>query len=253
MPIANESFRDEAAPSVAVLDSPTRLVGNRTLVLVRSHEAASEASRRLQRQLNVVVAILGIIAAAPVMLLVALAIKLTSPGPVFYSQLRVGLDRRRGNPRSNWRRQVDYGGKLFRIYKFRTMRVQQGPSQQVWAAKDDPRVTPIGRFLRQYRLDELPQLFNVLKGDMNIVGPRPEQPNIFVQLRAQIDGYADRQRVLPGITGWAQVNQAYDCSVEDVRNKLKFDLEYTERQSLQEDLRIMMRTLPVMLFRQGGW
>jgi len=107
--------------------------------------------------------------------------------------------------------------------------------------------------LRKLRLDELPQLFNVLKGDMNIVGPRPEQPTIFVYLREQIEGYQRRQRVRPGITGWAQINQGYDTSVDDVRRKVRYDLEYIRRQSALEDLRIMARTLPVMLLRRGAW
>jgi lipopolysaccharide/colanic/teichoic acid biosynthesis glycosyltransferase len=114
-------------------------------------------------------------------------------------------------------------------------------------------VTPVGRVLRKYRLDELPQLFNVLKGDMNIVGPRPEQPEIFMKLRDEVERYGDRQRVLPGITGLAQINLHYDMSVDDVRKKVKFDLEYAARQSALEDLRTMVRTVPVVLFRRGGW
>ena len=118
---------------------------------------------------------------------------------------------------------------------------------------DDHRVTQVGRVLRRFRLDELPQLINVLKGDMNIVGPRPEQPAIFVYLREQIEGYQRRQRVRPGITGWAQVNQGYDTSIDDVRRKVRYDLEYIRRQSPFEDLKIMAHTLPVMAFRQSGW
>lgn len=219
---------------------------------------ASSQSRRRDswglRALNVAIAALGLILAAPLMLLIALLIKLTSPGPVIYTQLRVGLDRRNGSsayPGS--RRRVDHGGRLFRIYKFRTMRVDADNNAEVWATPNDSRVTPIGRILRQYRLDELPQLFNVLIGDMNIVGPRPEQPAIFQQLRTQIEGYAQRQRVRPGITGWAQVNQHYDRSIEDVKRKVQLDLEYIEKRSVLHDLKIMLRTLPVMIFRQGAW
>jgi lipopolysaccharide/colanic/teichoic acid biosynthesis glycosyltransferase len=106
--------------------------------------------------------------------------------------------------------------------------------------------------LRQYRIDELPQLLNVIRGDMNIVGPRPERPTIFADLRTRITDYQHRQRTRPGITGWAQVNNAYDASVDDVRAKVRYDLEYLERQSLAEDVRIMLRTVPVMLFRRGG-
>jgi lipopolysaccharide/colanic/teichoic acid biosynthesis glycosyltransferase len=156
-------------------------------------------------------------------------------------------------------READCGGQPFTIYKFRTMRVNDGErnraalADQVWATPDDPRVTRLGRVLRLYRLDELPQLVNVLFGDMNIVGPRPEQPVIFARLRDEIPDYQQRQCVRPGITGWAQINLHYDSSVEDVRRKLSFDLEYINRHSLTEDLRIMMRTLPVVAGRFGGW
>jgi len=152
------------------------------------------------------------------------------------------------------RRAADAGGIVFTIYKFRTMRNDaEHRSGAVWATSNDPRVTSIGRVLRQYRIDELPQLFNVIRGDMNIVGPRPERPTIFADLRSQIAEYQHRQRARPGITGWAQVNKAYDESIEDVRTKVRYDLEYLERQSMAEDLRIMLRTVPVMLFRRGGW
>ncbi|MEX1181756.1 MAG: sugar transferase [Gemmatimonadota bacterium] len=209
-------------------------------------------SRRLRRVLNVAVAAVGIILTVPIMLLIAMLVRLTSPGPVLYRQQRVGLDRRRGT-RGHWRRRVDYGGKLFTIYKFRTMRVEpEGQAQQVWASRSDPRITPIGNVLRKYRLDELPQLFNVLRGDMNVVGPRPEQPKIFLQLREQVERYHERQRVLPGITGWAQVNQSYDQNIEDVRRKVRLDLEYAERESPVQDLMIMVRTVPVMLFKVGS-
>jgi len=126
-------------------------------------------------------------------------------------------------------------------------------SGAVWAQQSDPRVTPIGRLLRQYRLDELPQLFNVLQGDMNIVGPRPERPTIFAELREHIAEYPLRQRAKPGITGLAQINHHYDRSLEDVRTKVHYDLEYIRRQSVMEDVRIMLKTLPVIFRRQGGW
>ncbi len=222
----------------------------RPAVVVRAR-TRSRAGHRARRVLNVIVASVGLILAAPAMLIVALLVKLTSPGPVLYKQPRVGLDRR-SDSGGNWRRRVDYGGKLFTIYKFRTMYVRQSESQ-VWAKPGDPRITPIGAFLRRYRLDELPQLFNVLRGDMNVVGPRPEQPEIFLQLRDKIERYPERQRVLPGITGWAQINQHYDQNIEDVKRKVQLDLEYTSKLSAAGDLRIMLRTVPVMLFRKGGW
>ena len=132
------------------------------------------------------------------------------------------------------------------------MFVQQR-SEQVWASPDDPRVTSVGRVLRKYRLDELPQLINVLLGDMNIVGPRPEQPKIVVDLQQQINAYNMRHKVRPGITGWAQINHHYDRSIEDVRRKVSLDLEYIRRRSLSEDLKIMLRTVPVVVLRKGGW
>jgi len=207
-----------------------------------------------RRGLNVAVAGLGLVVTAPLMLLIGGLVKLTSRGPVFYRQTRVGLNRRAPeNDGGNHRRSVDLGGKPFTIYKFRTMRAGDAESErQVWAAQDDPRVTRLGRVLRQFRLDELPQLVNVLKGDMNVVGPRPEQPEIFANLRTQVHQYSERQRVRPGITGWAQINHHYDESVEDVRRKVAFDLDYIARQSLAEDLKIMLLTPPAMVLRKGA-
>ena len=207
------------------------------------------------RILNFVIALAALIILSPVLLIIAVLVFVSSRGPVFYTQTRVGMDRREPlDPNKNHRRQLDIGGQPFTIYKFRTMRVdaEQG-SGAVWAQPRDPRVTIIGRFLRQYRLDELPQLLNVLKGEMNIVGPRPERPTIFAELREHIAEYPLRQRAKPGITGLAQINHHYDHSLEDVRTKVQYDLEYIRRKSVFEDLRIMLRTLPVILLRRGGW
>ena len=137
------------------------------------------------------------------------------------------------------------------MYKFRTMYC--GASDpQVWAKPHDPRITPLGRVLRAYRLDELPQLFNVLLGDMNVVGPRPEQPRIFSRLADQFGAYRMRQRVLPGITGMAQVQLPYDQTMDDVRRKVDKDLEYIERRSLWTDLKIMATTVKVLIFKRGS-
>lgn len=208
-----------------------------------------------RRVLNVLAAAVGLVLTLPLMLLIAALIKLISPGPVLFIQARVGLDRRAlSRAGGNTRRRLDQGGVPFNMYKFRTMYVaSEADDRQVWARPDDERVTPFGRVLRRFRLDELPQLFNVLRGDMNLVGPRPEQPAIFVDLREQIEGYQRRQRVRPGITGWAQVNLSYDRSVDDVRRKLAYDLEYIRNQSAFEDLRIMLRTPAVMLNGRGAW
>jgi lipopolysaccharide/colanic/teichoic acid biosynthesis glycosyltransferase len=199
----------------------------------------------------VVVAAIGIVLTAPLMLVIALLVRLSSPGPVIYTQPRVGVDRRQGRAgRHDSRRREDKGGRIFTIYKFRTMRPEPA-ADQVWASKDDPRITRIGRFLRASRLDELPQLFNVLRGDMNVVGPRPEQPAIFQDLAGEVAQYRARQQVLPGITGWAQVNAGYDQSLDDVKTKVALDLEYLQRRSFTHDLLIMMRTVPVMVLRKG--
>ncbi|MFH1833660.1 MAG: sugar transferase [bacterium] len=202
-----------------------------------------------RRFLNVLVAVVAIVTLAPLMLLIAVLVGLSSRGPVIYRQSRIGLDRRRRHsPGSeSGRRRLDRGGRVFMIYKFRTM-VEDPSTGQVWATRDDPRVTKIGRILRAARLDELPQLFNVLMGDMNIVGPRPEQPEIFARLQDILPSFRKRQRVLPGITGLAQVTAGYDRSLEDVRRKIKFDLEYIRRRSPLKDLTIMARTIPVMVF-----
>jgi lipopolysaccharide/colanic/teichoic acid biosynthesis glycosyltransferase len=204
---------------------------------------------------NILLALAGLILLFPLFVLIALLVWLTSPGPVLYSQTRIGLDRRMPfDPSQNHRRERDLGGCPFTIYKFRTMRVgAENETGAVWSQPRDPRVTPIGRLLRQYRLDELPQLLNVLKGEMNMVGPRPERPTIFAELREHIAEYPLRQRAKPGITGLAQINHHYDRSLDDVRTKVHYDLEYIRRQSVTEDLRIMLKTVPVILRRRGGW
>ena len=228
---------------------------SRELRLLRGGEhvlpAAVEGSRRA---LNVVVAAILVVVSFPLWVLIAIAIKLTSRGPVIYTQTRIGLDARDTGARSDDpRRRRDLGGRLFKIYKFRTMHVDaERDTGAVWAAPDDGRTTPVGRFLRLYRLDELPQLINVLRGEMNVVGPRPERPTIFDTLRQEIPDYRLRQRARPGITGHAQVNLTYDSSIDDVRRKIHFDLEYIRRQSFWTDVKIMAQTLPVMLFRRGS-
>ena len=211
-------------------------------------------SELVTRLTNLAIASLSLLIVTPIIVLIALLVKLTSRGPVLYSQTRVGVDRRWSRRRSEDGRRVrDQGGMPFEMYKFRSMRVDaEADGHAVWAQEQDPRVTAVGGFLRKTRLDELPQLFNVIRGDMNIVGPRPERPTIFAELRASIPEYPIRQRVKPGITGWAQINQAYDTCIDDVRNKVRLDLEYLQRQSLGLDLRIMSLTIPVMLLRRGG-
>ncbi len=284
------------------------------------------------RALNVAIAAGLLVLLSPLLLLIMVAVKLTSSGPVFYKQVRVGLDRRRyrslapferraasdratSRPEANGRRvhvtsvpverrsgndrrtatadrrvaqipvayerrsgrdrrqemaaiidrrkrvanarhdrrQWNLCGRMFTMYKFRTMRIDaESGTGPVWARQGDPRVTSVGRLLRACRLDELPQLYNVLKGDMNIVGPRPERPTIVVDLVNAITEYPIRQRTLPGITGLAQITQAPDGTVDDVRVKVRYDLEYLRRRSVLEDLRIMARTPAVMFLRRTG-
>ena len=239
------------------LEVPIRTVASADLVLRLSTADdvfPRERSELLSRTVNVAIAGLALVVLAPIMAVIALAIMLTSSGPVIYKQSRVGLDRRYRRKRTDDRRSYDHGGKLFQMYKFRSMRMDaEHDGLAVWASQNDPRVTAVGAVLRKTRLDELPQLINVIKGDMNIVGPRPERPSIFAKLRQDIPHYPVRQRVKPGITGWAQVNQPYDSCVDDVRRKVHYDLEYLKKQCMLEDLRIMSMTLPVMLFRRGGW
>ncbi|MFH1679124.1 MAG: sugar transferase [Candidatus Eisenbacteria bacterium] len=206
-------------------------------------------------------AFLLLLVLSPVILAVAVAIRLTSPGPVIYRQVRIGMNRRlssRGGDRIGDyydvydRRTLDLPGKPFIIYKFRTMvdRAEDGIGP-MWAQRDDPRVTLLGRALRRLRLDELPQLYNVLKGDMSLVGPRPERPTFVRDLIRELPEYALRLRVKPGITGLAQVNQAYDTCISDVRAKVRYDLDYVRRMSPWYDLRILCRTVGVVLSMRG--
>jgi lipopolysaccharide/colanic/teichoic acid biosynthesis glycosyltransferase len=253
MPMGSQHrYRTYRAPSPLTSAGYQVIFPRHSAVVARpGRMAQAPSSDRARRLLNVMVAIAALVITLPLMLVIAIAIRLTSPGPVFFRQTRVGVDRRSAVG-GNWRRQVDYGGRLFTMYKFRTMYVQS-EAAEIWARRDDDRITPVGRVLRKYRLDELPQFINVLIGDMNIVGPRPEQPQLFMSLRDQVERYQERQRVLPGITGWAQINQQYDQDIEDVRNKVRYDLEYAARSSAMEDLRIMLLTVPVMVRGQGGW
>lgn len=171
----------------------------------------------------------------PFMLLTAIAVRLESPGPILYHQLRVGLN-----------------GKPFRIYKFRSMRqdAEQG-GKAVWAQKNDARITRVGAFIRNTRLDELPQLYNVLMGSMSFVGPRPERPEFVSDLARQIPFYDARHKVKPGLMGWAQLKYPYGASVEDARNKLQYDLYYTKNHSFLMDLLIMIQTVEIVLLGKG--
>jgi lipopolysaccharide/colanic/teichoic acid biosynthesis glycosyltransferase len=214
-----------------------------------------ERNEKASRVLNFVLAALALLVSTPVLLLVAIVVKVTSRGPILYAQTRVGLDRRwRSTLALHERRLEDLGGQVFTIYKFRTMRVDaERGSGAVWAQENDPRVTKLGKYLRIIRVDELPQLWNVLLGDMNLVGPRPERPSIVSRLREDIPEYQCRHRVKPGITGLAQIHQKYDACIDDVRSKVSWDLRYIREQGILVDLAIMARTVPSVLLRYRGW
>ncbi|GEM_PF-1019851 len=233
-------FRDSSGPGGSTTREEARTSPSEP-GLSRSHDA-------LLRTINVLVALLCLVVLSPVILVVAVAIKLDSRGPILYRQLRIGLDRRRRDQSTaSSRRTGDLGGRPFVMYKFRTMHVNaESGTGPVWASQNDGRTTRVGRFLRRHRLDEIPQFWNVIKGDMSVVGPRPERPGFVQILRDEIDGYSLRHRVPPGITGWAQVNRTPDQSVEDVRRKLEYDLEYMRRRSVWFDLRVMLRTVVVV-------
>ena len=190
----------------------------------------------IKRLFDVLAAAAGLLLGAPLMLLVAVAVKYTSDGPILYHQTRVGQH-----------------GRHFVVHKFRSMRVDaEAGTGAVWASKIDSRVTPIGRFLRKTRLDEMPQLWNVLVGEMSLVGPRPERPEFVASLTKQIPFYGERHVVKPGVTGWAQVSYAYGVSVEDALEKLQYDLYYAKNLTLPFDLLIVLQTVKTVLLRRGA-
>lgn len=197
----------------------------------------SRLQRRLKYGGELLLALLMLLVLAPIMFVVALAVRLTSPGSALYSQERVGER-----------------GRTFRLLKFRTMRIDaESASGPVWASGDgDPRITYVGRFLRKTRLDELPQLVNVVRGEMSFVGPRPERPHFVAELRKVIPFYDERHSVRPGITGWAQVKSGYGSSIEDAQLKLEFDLFYIKHASFSVDVGILLDTLKVVVVGRGA-
>lgn len=189
--------------------------------------------KKVKRAFDIIVSLLGLVFLGPVMLAGMLATRLTSRGPIFYHQIRAG---RFGRP--------------FKVIKLRTMSVDAEKNGAVWAATNDARVTPVGGFLRKYRIDEIPQIINVLRGEMSFVGPRPERPEFVQMLSKQIPYFGERLMVQPGITGWAQVSYPYGASVEDAKRKLEYDLYYTKQMSLFLDLFILLDTVRIIL--SGG-
>jgi sugar transferase (PEP-CTERM system associated) len=190
----------------------------------------------VRRAVSIVISLTGLVLALPLFPLIMLAIRLDSKGPVFYTQTRVGK-----------------AGRIFKVVKFRTMRLDaEAASGPQWAGDNDPRVTRVGRFLRSSRLDEIPQLWCVLKGDMAFVGPRPERPEFIEWLSKEIPYYGVRHMVRPGLTGWAQVKYKYGSTVEDSREKLQYDLFYIKNASIGLDLLIMFLTVKTVLLRRGA-
>jgi sugar transferase (PEP-CTERM system associated) len=196
---------------------------------------AARGTRTVKRALDILMAVIGLVLAAPLMVLTALAVRLDSRGPIFYRQERVGER-----------------GRTFTLYKFRSMRTDAENGTPVWARGNDDRVTRVGRFIRLTRLDELPQLWNVLRGEMSFVGPRPERPYFVDQLTAVIPYYAERHSVKPGVTGWAQVKYRYGSSIEDAIEKLRYDLYYIKHLSIAFDLTIVFDTVKVILSGKGA-
>ncbi|MCY1014403.1 polyisoprenyl-phosphate hexose-1-phosphate transferase ExoE [Pyxidicoccus sp. MSG2] len=195
----------------------------------------SPLRRSLKRGFDILVASLLLLAASPFLLIVAVAIKLDSKGPIFYQQERTGL-----------------AGSTFHLWKFRSMRTDAEKDGAVWARANDDRVTRVGRFIRRTRIDEIPQVFNVLMGEMSFVGPRPERPVFVEQLKQEIPFYGLREAVKPGLTGWAQIRYPYGASVEDARNKLEFDLYYVKNGSLFLDVGIIFHTVRHVLLGRGA-
>lgn len=200
-------------------------------------ELMPEWEKKLKRVFDILVSLLILVITSPILIITSIAIKLDSKGPVFFKQERMGQN-----------------GKVFNILKFRSMindaEKYTGP---VWSQKDDPRVTRVGKIVRKMRIDEIPQMYNVLKGEMSLVGPRPERPYFVEKLSQEIPYYKRRLKVRPGITGWAQVKHKYDESIEDVKVKLRYDLFYIENMSIRMDFKIMLRTILVVLFGKGHY
>jgi len=189
-----------------------------------------------KRVVDVLFSTVGLLIGFPLMVLVGIAVKLTSAGPLLYHQTRVGLH-----------------GREFRVHKFRTMRVDaESSTGPVWSTANDPRVTPVGNFLRRTRLDEMPQLWNVLTGEMSFVGPRPERPEFVQQLTNEIPFYGQRHVVKPGLTGWAQVRYTYGATVEDAVQKLQYDLYYIKNMAIALDVVIVVETIKTVIMRKGA-
>jgi len=215
---------------------PVRSIGDQWLLFAEGfYLLHKEYIQKLKRLVDLVASGLILFLTAPIIGLTALAIKIDSPGPIFYSQKRVGK-----------------GQKAFPIYKFRSMRHDAEAGGAQWAREKDPRITRIGKLLRLTHVDEIPQIWNIFKGDMSLVGPRPERPEFVEILDKEIPYYFVRHSVKPGMTGWAQVNYRYGASIEDTKIKLEYDLYYVKNMSIFLDFKILLRTVGVVLLGDGA-
>ncbi|MCP4545688.1 MAG: sugar transferase [bacterium] len=265
-----ESFRSKDRPQLSTVINPDSDPSLKWLSRhgyrgnIVNERQYSRFTRLMIRFFDIIFSSLAILALSPVFLIVALMIRIESPGPVLYTQKRTGLNLRTGDRRGgsnisafserrkNDRRQAEAHGRPFKIYKFRSMVSDAEKNGIQLAKKDDARITRIGAFIRRTRIDEIPQFFNVLMGNMSIVGPRPERPEIITYLEEQIPGYTDRLGVKPGITGLAQIRNGYDTDLEHIRRKITLDKYYIQKCSLLNDLKIIVRTVRVVIKGEGA-
>ncbi|HOX26341.1 MAG TPA: sugar transferase [Candidatus Krumholzibacteria bacterium] len=259
MAVETETLRADAGAASAVIaataDGVAQRIAAGSAVSDLIETLPSPAYDTVKRVFDIVASVIGLVIFGSVLPLLALAIKLDSPGSVFYAQERVGMNRRRrrhGVTNGGERRKVLQPGRPFRIFKLRTMCNNAEAGGPQWAKQGDKRVTRVGRFLRKTRLDELPQLWNVLRGDMSLIGPRPERLCFIRQLENDVPFYHDRLLVKPGLTGLAQVRNGYDESVESVCRKVEFDREYIRRSGPLTDVGILLETVRVVLKGEGA-
>ncbi len=227
---------EDAGAVIERLSGTLPLDGLNPSALIFTYGFRVKASQQIVRRLvSMLVAFTALLICLPFIPFIMLAVRLSSPGPIFFGQIRVGLR-----------------GRLFTVHKFRTMRKDAEAKGAVWATKNDPRITPLGMFMRKTRLDEIPQLWNVLRGDMGFVGPRPERPEFVQWLSSEIPYYELRHMIRPGITGWAQVRYQYGATLEETKKKLEYDLYYLKHLSLGLDLLIMFETIKTIVLRRGA-
>lgn len=265
-----ESFRNEGPPGLKTVVDPGAdpslrwLDGHEGRGAIANERFLGKFTRRAIRLFDIVFSALALIALSPLFLLIAIVIKIESPGPVIYKQVRTGLNLRTGSRRNTDnikvmqerrgtdRRSGSAPGRPFEIYKFRSMVSDAEKNGIQLAKKNDARITRLGKFMRRTRLDELPQFWNVLMGQMSIVGPRPERPEIIAYLEEQIPGYKERLGVKPGITGLAQIRNGYDTDLEHIRRKITLDRYYIQKCSLANDIKIILRTIRVVVKGEGA-